>query len=162
MKPMSQQTIQDEIDRENKRQSRIATQNEGLTHSQRERLNPAKHAAEVALARAYSGRLNEGISKRIVEGLVLQPEVLCTISGGVNELPITQQGWDSFVRGLADAEPLAQMSIDSADADLKRDIGEEALDAMQPKVKMHMARMGTLDDHIAGIIKAKLTERFDQ
>lgn len=159
---MSQQTIQAEIDRENKRESRILTQLEGLTHTQKKRLSAAKHATEVALARVYGDRLNEGVSKRIIAGLVLQPEVLATISGGINELPTNQRGWDFFVRGLADAEPLAQMSIDSSDADLRKALSEEFLDSMHPKDKMHMARIDALDEHIAGVVAAKLESRSFQ
>ena len=159
---MSQQSIQAEMDRENKRESRILTQLEGLTHTQKERLNAAKHATEVALARVYGPRLNEAISKRIVAGIVLQPEVLCTISGGMNELPTTQEAWDSYARVLAEDEPLAKLSIDHSDSQLKEGIRAEAEQAIRPADRIKMARAGTLDDHLAGIVADKLDARSIQ
>lgn len=159
---MSQQSIQNEIDLENKRLSRIATQLDGMPSHQRSRLDAAMHATEVALARVYGNRLNEHVSKRIIEGIVLDPAVLCTISGGINELPISQQGWDTFARELADSEPLAKLSVDHADAELKDEIRAEAMCNMRPDDKIKMARAGTLDDHLAGIVATKLEARSFQ
>jgi hypothetical protein len=156
---MSQQSIQNEIDLENKYLSRIATQLDGMPTHQENRLDTAKHSTHVALARVYGNRLNEHVSKRIVEGIVLNPAVLCTITGGMNELPTSQQGWDSFARELVDSEPLAKLSIDHADAELKDEIRAEAMCNMRPEDKIKMARAGTLDDHLAGIVAAKLEAR---
>lgn len=156
---MSQQSIQNEIDLENKRVSRIATQIDDMPSHQRYRLDAAMHSTEIALARVYGNRLNEHVSKRIVEGIVLDPAVLCTISGGVNELPTSQQGWDAFARDLASNEPLAKLSIDHSDAELKDEIRAEAMCNMRPDDKIKMARAGTLDGHLAGIVAAKLEAR---
>ena len=156
---MSQQSIQNEIDKENKRQSRITAQHDAMPPHQKIRLEAAQRSLELALARAYGYRLNAGVAQRIVEGMVLDAACLCSVGGGVNELPTTPTGWDTYARNLADNEPLAKLSIDHADEGLKDEIRAEALSNMRPDDKMKMARAGTLDDHLADIVASKLEAR---
>jgi len=156
---MTQQSIQLEIDREKDRQSRIDQQMAVSPEYQSKHLRTVRQQTELAFARVFSHRLNERVRDRILDGLVLVPEVLCTIGGGMDELPTTAQGWDSFARELAEREPLAKLSIDHSDAQLKETIRQETLAAMRPEERLKMARAGTLDEHLDGIVKAQIESR---
>ena len=156
---MNQQSIQREIDRERNRQSRIDAQLAVTPEHQLKRLEAVQRHAELALARVFGHRLDERVSARIIDGLILSPEVLCTIGGGVNELPTTVQGWDAFMKDAAEQEPLAKLSIDHADAQLKESIRCDALDALKPERRISMARAGTLDDHLDGIVQSTIESR---
>lgn len=153
---MSQQSIQAEIDAEKDRQSRIDTQLAVMPPHQRKRLEDAQRQGELALARAFGHRLDERVSARIIEGMVLSPEVLCTVGGGVNELPVDAKGWDRWVKEAAAKEPLAKLSIDASDAALKEELRQQALGAMRPEQRLQMARAGTLDAYIDAEVKAKI------
>ncbi len=72
----------DEWEKEKRRQSRIDAQMAVLPPHQAKRLSDAKHKLEIALARVFGNRLDERVSARIVEGVVLDPACLCTIGGG--------------------------------------------------------------------------------
>jgi len=156
---MTQQSIQHEIDAEKARQSRIDAQRAVCPPHQMKRLDTAQREAELALARVYGHRLDARVSERIIEGMILAPEVLCSIGGGVNELPTDAKGWDAWARETANKEPLAKLSIDASDAVLKEKIRQQALDAMRPEQRLQMARAGTLDDHIEGIVREKIETR---
>ncbi|MDA8584981.1 hypothetical protein N9L47_01795 [Rhodobacteraceae bacterium] len=156
---MTQHTIQSEIDRERDRQCRIETQVSAMPPHQKNRLEFAQREAELALARVFGHRLNSQVAARIVEGMVLNPAVLCTVGGGVNELPTTPRGWDAFAKEAANAEPLAKLSIDHADGQLRESLRREALDKMNPARKMAMAREGTLDSHLEQSVKERLEAR---
>lgn len=149
----------DEWEREKRRQSRIDAQIAVLPPHQAKRLSDAKHKLEIALARVYGNRLDERVSARIVEGVVLDPACLCTIGGGVNELPTTVVGWDQFARDQAGNEPLAKLSIDASDAGLKERIRQEARDALPGPKRLAMARAGTLDDHLDRVVTEKIQDR---
>ncbi|HCP80147.1 MAG TPA: hypothetical protein DIT67_00615 [Octadecabacter sp.] len=156
---MTQQSIQIQIDREKDRQSRIDAQLAVTPKHQLKRLDAVRRQAELALARVYGHRLDARVSARIVDGLILSPEVLCTIGGGVNELPTTVQGWDSFASELAEREPLAKLSLDHSDAQLKEDIRQSTLAAMRPTERLKLARAGTLDSHLDGVFQSQIESR---
>ena len=156
---MTQNIIQTEIDRENDRQSRIETQLAVMPPHQKKRLEVAQREAELGLARVFGHRLNSQVAARIVEGIILKPEVLCTVGGGVNELPTTPQGWDAFAKDAANAEPLARLSIDHSDAQLRESTRRDVLEGMNPARKMAMARDGTLDAHLEQAVMERLEAR---
>lgn len=156
---MSQQTIQIELDKENKRLSRIAAQHDAMPPHQMKRLEVAQRSLELGLARVYGNRLNAGVAQRIIDSMVLNPACLCSVGGGVNELPTTPAGWDGYARTLAKEEPLAQLSIDHSDAQLKSELRAEAEANMRPDDRIKMARAGTLDVHLADIVASRLEAR---
>lgn len=156
---MSQQSIQDELDKDSHRRSRITTQHYVMPLHQKKRLEAAQRSLELGLARVYGNRLNAGVAQRIVEGMVLDPACLCSVGGGVNELPTTPAGWDTYAKQLANEEPLAQLSIEHSDAQLKAQLRAEVEQAMKPVDRIKMARSGTLDTHLADIVASKLEAR---
>jgi hypothetical protein len=153
------QAIQDVIDAEKVRQSRIDTQRAVCPPHQLNRLKAVQREAELALARTFGNRLDPAVSTRIVEGMILLPEVLCSIGGGVNELPTNAKGWDAWAKDAASKEPLAKLSIDASDASLKEELRQKTLSAMRPERRLHMARAGTLDDYIEGIVCEEIEAR---
>lgn len=156
---MTQQTIQHEIDAEKARQSRIDAQRAVCPPHQLKRLETAQREAELALARVYGHRLNSRVSGRIIEGMILVPEVLCSIGGGVNELPTDAKGWDQWARDAANKEPLAKLSIEHSDAQLRERLRCEVLEKICPEQRLQMARAGTLDAHVEGEVKSELEAR---
>lgn len=153
------QAIQNVVDAEKDRQSRIDAQRAVCPPHQLNRLKAVQRDAELALARTFGNRLDTAVSTRIVEGMVLLPEVLCSIGGGVNELPTTTKGWDAWAKVAVSMEPLAKLSIDASDASLKEELRQKALSALRPEQRLQMARAGTLDDHIEGVVREQIEAR---
>ena len=156
---MTQQSIQHEIDAEKARQSRIDAQRAVCPPHQMKRLETAQREAELALARVYGHRLDPRVCGRIIEGMILSPEVLCTIGGGANELPTDAKGWDRWARDAANEEPLAKLSIEHSDAQLREEIRRTVLESIRPEQRLQMARAGTLDAHVEDEVKVKLEDR---
>ena len=150
------QAIQEVIDAEKDRQSRIDAQLAVMPPNQMKRLEAAQMNARVALARVYGHRLDARVSERVIDSMVLLPEVLCTIGGGVNELPVDAKGWDAWAKNAALKEPLAKLSIDASDASLKEELRQKALSALRPEKRLQMARAGTLDSHIEGVVREEI------
>lgn len=152
-------SIQAEIDAQNARQSRIDTLLATTPPHQLKRLESEKHQASLALARVFGHRLHQAVADRIVEGLVLEPETLVTISGGIRELPTDAKGWDRWARDAANKEPLAKLSINHSDAQLREELRREVLAEIRPEQRISMAREGTLDAHVEAAVKARLEAR---
>jgi len=148
-----------EWEKEKRRQSRIDTQLAVLPPHQATRLDAVKRNLELALARTYGNRLDARVCQRIVDGVVLDPACLCTIGGGVNEMPTTNEGWDQYARQQAKGEPLAVLSIEASDAVLKEEIRDSELQSMRPERRLQLARAGTLDEHLNSVIASKLEIR---
>lgn len=153
------QAIQDVIDAENDRQSRIDAQLAVMPPHQMQRLEAAKLNARIALARVYGHRLDTRVSERIIDGMILLPEVLCSVGGGVDELPKNAIEWDAWAKDATSKEPLAKLSIDASNAALKEEIRQNVLSAMRPETRLQMARAGTLDDHIEGVVREQIEAR---
>ena len=153
------QAIQDVIDAEKDRQSRIDAQRAVTPPHQIKRLEEAQMNARVALARKFGHRLDARVSERIIDSMILMPEVLCTIGGGVNELPIDAAGWDVWAADVVSSEPLAKLSIDASDASLKEELRQKALSELRPERRLQMARAGTLDEHIEGVVREQIETR---
>lgn len=156
---MSQQSIQNEIDNEKRRQSRIDNLLFTMPLHQEKLYEAAQHQLELGLARAFGTRLNEHVAQRIIDGLILDPECLCSISGGVNELPTTPKGWTVYGREMTKDEPLAVLSIEASDATLKEEIRAAEIQSMRPERRIQMARSGELDAHLESVVKATLEAR---
>lgn len=135
-KVLEMNAFNNEWEKEKKRQSRIDAQLSVLPPHQEKRLKGIQRDLELALARQYAHRLHPRVSARIVEGIVLEPECLCTIGGGVNEMPTTAEGWDALAKDLAQKEPLAVLSIDSNDAALKEEIRLLELQSLRPEQRL--------------------------
>jgi len=148
-----------EWEAEKDRLSRIETQMAVMPPQQRTRLEEAQRQGELALARTFGNRLDARVSERIVAGMILEPTVLCTIGGGVNELPTDQAGWDRWAKDAANKEPLARLSLDHSDAHLREQLSREVLASIPPARRMDLARNGTLDAHVDGQVKARLEAR---
>lgn len=155
----TQQSIQAEIDNEKRRQSRIDSLLSTMPEHQAKRLNEAKQKFAVGLARAFGSRLNEHVAQRLIDGIVLDPACICTIGGGVSELPSDAKGWEAYAREQAKSEPLAQLSIDASDEILKETIRSETLENMSREQRIQKSRNGSLDEHLAAAVKAQIEAR---
>ena len=153
------QKIQDEINQEKDRISRIEALIDAMPPHQEKRLNDVKRQGELALARCYGHDLHPDVAKRIVDNLVLNPAVLCTVGGGVNELPTSISGWDDFMKTAASAEPLAQASLDYSNAALKEQLRNEELAKLKGPAKIAMARARTLDAYLDDAVQSRLEDR---
>jgi hypothetical protein len=153
------QAIQKEIDAEKDRLSRIETLMDVMPPHQVKRLDEAKRQGELALARSYGHRLHPDVAARIVANLSLNPSVLCTIGGGVNELPTSAQGWDAFMKAAVEAEPLGKMSLDHSDAVLKETFRNEELAKLKGADKLAMSRAGTLDAYLENLVQERIEAR---
>lgn len=154
----TQQSIQIEIDKEKRRQSRIDNLLSTMPLHQGKLFEQAQHQLALGLARAHP-RLSQLVVQHIVDGLILDPECLCSISGGVNELPTTSEGWTNYARRASATEPLAVLSIEASDATLKEEIRAAEIQAMRPERRIQMARSGELDAHLENVIKSTLEAR---
>ena len=151
--------IQNEIDQENERISRIEALMDAMPPHQMKRLDEVKREGELALARCYGHDLHADVAKRVVDNLVLNPAVLCTVGGGVNELPTSASGWDEFMASAVAAEPLAKASIDHSNAALKEKFRNEELAKLKGPVKIAMARARTLEAFLEDAVNARLEAR---
>jgi hypothetical protein len=156
---MTQASIQAEIDAARARQSRIDALLEKTPPHQMKRYREIQRQGELALARVFGGRLHARVSERIVEGMILDPEVLCSIGGGVNEMPTTTEGWHLWAKRAAAKEPLAALSINHSDAQLREELRRDVLDSIRPEQRISMARAGTLDAFVEGEVKARIEAR---
>lgn len=152
--------IQTFIDAENDRQGRIERVSATMPSSQAQRLAEIKQAAEVALARVYGNRLAPELVQRMKEGLVLDPSVLCSIGGGVDEMPKSLDGWDDFAKRLVASEPLAQRCIEFNDAKLKEELRQNELSNLSPQQRMSMARDNSLDAYVEDKVQQRLEDRL--
>jgi hypothetical protein len=155
------QAIQNEIDREKDRLSRIEALLSVMPPHQIKRLDEVKRQGELAIARRYGHRLNHDVALRVVENLTLDPSVQCTIGGGVNELPGSAEGWDSFMKTAVEKEPLAMLALDYSDAALKEKIRTEERAKLKPREKMAMAHAGTLDTFLDKLVQERLAARHN-
>lgn len=156
---MTQQSIQAAINENSNRIARIENLLSTMPPHQTKRYEQAQHQLALGLARAFGTRLNEHVAQRIVDGLILDPECLCSISGGVNELPADVAGWAGYARRAAAVEPLAVLSIEASDAALREELWAAELEKIRPDRRLQMARAGSLDDHLNSVVKSKLEER---
>ena len=155
-----QSQIQKDIDDEKDRISRIEALNASMPEHQAKRLEDVKRHAELALARCFGRRLHPSIAARLVDDLSLNPAVLCSIGGGVNELPTSAEGWEAFMTEAVKAESLAQASIDHSDAALKEQLRDEERAKLKGAERMAMARANTLDAYLNDAVKARLQDRL--
>ncbi len=157
---MNQISIQKEIDAENRRQSRIDEQLAVTLPHQMKRYEAIQQKTENALYRVHGNRLSPQVIDRMVAGLILEPSVLCSIgSSEINEMPSDNMGWDRMARDLVEREPLAQLSIQHSDAELKEKLRQEITAAINPSQRLAMARSGELDNYVDQRVTAKLDER---
>lgn len=154
--------IQTYIDAENDRQGRIERVSATMPSSQAQRLTEIKQATEVALARIYGSRLAPELVQRMTDGLVLDASVLCSIGGGVDEMPKSQDGWDAFAKRLVASEPLAQRCIEFNDAKLKEALRQDELSNLSPERRMSMARDNSLDSYVEDKVQQRLEDRLDR
>lgn len=158
---MDAQSFNEQWEAEQDRLSRIEAQLNLMPVHQRARLDAEKNRLEVALARVNGDYLTQDITDRILDSFTLEPETLCTVGGGIRELPQPddREGWNRLAKRLTDQEELARLCIEAKDADLRLALENEALDAIPASKRMSMARDGVLDQHIAEIVNEKLRAR---
>jgi hypothetical protein len=72
---------------ERDRNSRIANASAALFEGEKKRLADIQRQTELAFARLYGGKLTPEITARLLEGQILDADVLCTVSGGLDEMP---------------------------------------------------------------------------
>ena len=159
---MTIQSIQKEIDREKDRQSRIDKLiNSSLPH-QLQRLEDVKRRADQAIRQTFGYRLKDVVIDRILDSLVLEPEVLAHIGGAtIRELPEDSdgKGWNQFVQKLVDKEPIARLNIESSDMALRETLRQKYLAEMKPSDRMAGARAGTLDAALDAKVTAEIQRR---
>ncbi len=148
-----------EWEQEKDRLSRIETQLAVMPPHQRKRLEEVQRLGELALARTFGNRLPARVSARLIEGMALSPEVLCSIGGGVNELPTDQAGWNRWAADAVNADTLSKMAVDAADMELAESLTKSVLESIPPSKRISMARLGTLDEYVASAVKAELEAR---
>lgn len=149
-----------EMKEHNRRESRIVAQLSTMSALQKEKLNEIKHALEMSLCRVYGVRLKPDFRDRVIHECVLDPRVLCTVAGGMNEMPTTANGWDSLAKEMAESDPLVMLNVTHSDEELKTSLRKDALEQIPSKDRMNMARVGTLDSHLDQIVEIELEKRL--
>lgn len=158
---MTPQKFAEEQALECARQTRLANYLVSLPKTQLDRLAEERNNLRLGISRVYGDRLADIITDRVVENFALNPECLCSIGGGVRELPQkdNRAGWNALAKRLVDQEPLAKLSIDSSDANLRAQLEAEAVEGLRPERRLALARANELDTYIAQTVDAKLNER---
>ncbi|MFN3723492.1 MAG: hypothetical protein ACK4VZ_10630 [Paracoccaceae bacterium] len=152
-------SLNDEIEKTKDVTARVERLTSGLTNTQAERLRTIQLKTQVAIAKEYGSRLNDSIVQKITDELILRPDVLCTVAGGLDESPKNAAEWARFADEVTGAEPLAAMNLIYSDAAEKQRIRQKALDKMDPATKMNMARNGTIDSHLDRVVQTELDAR---
>lgn len=138
------------------RESRLHALRSSSPKHQLDRLKPLEHQLELALARV-APQLAPIVISRLVESLILHPEVLIRLSGSeLAELPSTPAGWNEFAKLAIKAEPLAVLNIESQDKTRREELRQAYLGKLSPADKMNQSRNGTLDAKIASFVDAEL------
>lgn len=159
---MTQQSIQAEIDAENERQSRIDRLMDTSLPHQLKRLEDVRRIAEISIGQVFGHRLAPIVTNRILDGLILESEVLAHIgSATMRELPADddRKGWASYVTRLVEKEPVAALSINSSDAKLNETLRQNFLAQIRPSDRLSLSRSGKLDEVLAAKIKEELQKR---
>lgn len=152
-------SLNDEIEKTKDMTARVERLTSGLTNTQAERLRTIQLKTQVAIAKKYGSRLNDSIVEKITSELILRPDVLCTVAGGLDESPKDAREWARFAEEVTGAEPLAAMNLIYSDATEKQRIRQKVLDKMDPATKMNMARNGTIDSHLDRVVQTELDAR---
>lgn len=152
-------SLNDEIEKTKDVTARVERLTSGLTNTQAERLRTIQLKTQVAIAKKYGARLNDSIVQKITDELILRPDVLCTVAGGLDESPKNAMEWARFADEVTGAEPLAAMNLIYSDAAEKQRIRQKVLDKMDPATKMNMARNGTIDSHLDRVVQSELDAR---
>lgn len=152
-------SLNDEIEKTKDVTARLERLTSGLTNTQAERLRTIQLKTQVAIAKRYGARLNDSIVDKITSELILRPDVLCTVAGGLDESPKNATEWARFAEEVTGAEPLAAMNLIYSDAAEKQRIRQKVLDKMDPATKMNMARNGTIDRHLDRVVQSELDAR---
>ena len=128
------------------RLSRIFALTSGTPAHQLDRLEKLKTQFELGLARVAGSKLAPIIVSRMLAGLILNPEILVSISGStMADLPKDSQGWDEFARREIENEPLAQLCIDSRNAQKIEVLRQTYVAGLSPSARISAARAGILD-----------------
>jgi transposase-like protein len=152
-------SLNEEIEKTKNVTARVERLTSGLTNTQAERLRTIQFKTQVALAKRYGARINDSIVDKITSELILRPDVLCTVAGGLDETPKNANEWARFAEEVTGAEPLAAMNLIYSDAAEKQRIRQKVLDKMDPATKMNMARNGTIDSHLDRVVQTELDAR---
>ena len=139
------------------RESRLHALRTSSPKRQLDRLKPLEHQLELALARVAGTKLAPIVVNRMLESLLLHPEILIHISGSeMAELPSTAEGWNAFARDAIKSEPLAVLCIESRDANRREELKQAYISGLKPTDRMTKARDGTLDSEAECYITAEL------
>lgn len=152
-------SLNDEIEKTKDVTARVERLTSGLTNTQAERLRTIQLKTQVAIAKKYGSRLNDSIVDKITGELILRPDVLCSVAGGIDEMPTDSAAWARYAEEVTGAEPLAAMNLIYSDAAEKQRIRQKVLDKMDPATKMNMARNGTIDSHLDRVVQTELDAR---
>lgn len=152
-------SINGEITKSKDVTARVERLTSGLTNTQAERLRTIQLKTQVAIAKKFGSRLNDSIVEKITNELILRPDVLCSVAGGIDEMPKDATAWARYAEEVTGAEPLAAMNLIYSDAAEKQRIRQKVLDKMDPATKMNMARNGTIDSHLDRVVQSELDAR---
>lgn len=158
---MTIQSVHKEWEDEKGLQSRIEAYISTLPPHQLKRLESERNNLNIALARVFGDRIAQIAVNKIVRDFAIFPECLGTVGGGLRELPDPEDrgGWNALATQLVNQQPLAKLSIEASDSQLKAKLADEVRSNMRPADKANMAHAGTLDSHVEKIVNAKLQER---
>lgn len=139
------------------RESRLHALRTTSPKHQLDRLKPLEHQLELALARVAGTKLAPIVINRMIESLLLNPEVLVFMSGSsMAELPSTAEGWNAFAHDCIANEPLAVLCIASRDMTRREELKQAYISGLKPTDRMSKARNGTLDSESTAYITAEL------
>lgn len=148
----------DAVAASNKRISRLERVRSTLTTNEKAAVVKETQSYREALARQHPS-LSADMVKYLSEELLMSPAFLGTVMGTVRELPADRAGWDSLARSTVAKDELAQANLIRANEKLRDQLSEQVLNEMYGPTKMAMARDGSLDAHIAGIVDQMISER---
>ena len=139
------------------RASRLYALSSTCPKHQMDRLRPLQHSLELGLARVAGSKLAPIVVARILESLILHPEVMVHMAGSaLAELPKTPDGWDAFALEQIRSEPLAVLCLESRDANRREVLRQTYISGLKPTDRMTKARDGTLDTAAESYITAEL------
>ncbi|MDB5659102.1 MAG: hypothetical protein JWS10_1717 [Cypionkella sp.] len=128
------------------RESRLHALRTTSPEHQLDRLKPLEHQLELALARVAGTKLAPIVINRMLESLLLHPEILIHISGSeMAELPSNAEGWNAFAHDAIKTEPLAVLCIESRDATRREELKQIYIAGLKLTDRITKARDGTLD-----------------
>jgi hypothetical protein len=131
----------------------------GLQPKQQALLASVRQHLRVAVAHAFGDRLSPLLTDHVVRGCISGSEVLAHLEGvdsSVSGLPSTPSEWITFAKQCVGSDELAVRNLEWSDAENRRQLEEDAYNALSREQRINLSRSGKLENTIRATVESGL------